>query len=172
MLPIIVMCAAAVDALLACFHLQHAILYASTRLRTNKGLHAMPQGVRERMGAGRRLAEAIRRALPSCRGSPTPELGVSRSGRGRKVRKVREATPTAESAVPEAPEATIDSLLELQLQAQALHLDFPERQALQDAVDCHEHLQVGQETQHPCIPQAGMHCCCSYSTVCLPSSSS
>lgn len=94
------------------------------------------------MHAGRKLAEAVRAALPSYRGSPTPELGVSRSGRGRKMRKVRDATPSAEPAAAEQPEATIGSLQELQGQAEGLHVAFLELDGLREAIACYERLQA------------------------------
>ena len=102
------------------------------------------------MHAGRKVAEAIRTALPGYRGSPTPELGVSRSGRGRKVRKTRESTPSAEPPAPEPQEATIESLRELQVQAQALHLAFPEQDVLQEAIACFTGMQVRMLSRCAC----------------------
>lgn len=100
------------------------------------------QAVRERMNAARKLAEAVRGVLPGFRGSATPELGVSRSGRGRKARKVRDATPTPEPVHVEPLEATIDNLRELASHAMALHIAFPELEALQDAIACFDSVQV------------------------------
>ena len=100
------------------------------------------QALRERMSAGRKLAEAVRSTLPGFRGSCTPELGVSRSGRGRKMRKVRDATPTPEPALAEPREASIENLRELHCLVLALHLTFPELDALRDTIACFEDVQV------------------------------
>ena len=102
------------------------------------------QALRERMHAGRKLAEAVRSVLPGCgRSSATPEAGlVSRSGRGRKVKRARDATPTPEPAPAEPQEASIDSLQDLLAQGVAQHLVFPELEALREAVASYQRMKV------------------------------